>query len=37
MWPAALTYVIASDREREIRNRDRHTGHVVRKRRHGRR
>lgn len=32
MWPAALTYVLASDQDRAARNRDRHTGRVVRKR-----
>jgi hypothetical protein len=34
MWPAALTYVLASDQEREARNRDRHTNRVLHKRHH---
>jgi hypothetical protein len=32
MWPAALTYVLASDEQRKAQPRDRHTSRVVRKR-----
>jgi hypothetical protein len=32
MWPAAITYVLASDEQRNALNRDRHTHRVVRKR-----
>lgn len=32
MWPAALTYVLASDEQRAATSRDPHTDRVVRRR-----
>jgi hypothetical protein len=32
MWPAALTYVLSSDEQRNPQPRDRHTSRVVRRR-----
>jgi hypothetical protein len=34
MWPASVVYVLSSDERRKSLEADRHTGRVVRKRRH---